>query len=61
MKDVARKIDMDELRELSIVGGEDGENTPTTYSLKTTLITLTVVCITITSIFSVGEACSYPG
>ncbi|MBS6114265.1 hypothetical protein [Thomasclavelia spiroformis] len=58
-KETVRKIDLEELKELSVVGGEDGDGV-TPYSIKTTLITLTVLTISITSTFSVGEACSWP-
>ena len=59
-KKTARKIDLDELKELSVVGGDDDGGTPSPNSIKTTLITLTVLTISITSTFSVGDACSWP-
>lgn len=59
-KDTARKIDLEELKELSVVGGYDNGGNVSPYSIKTSLITLTVITISITSTFSVGEACSWP-
>lgn len=59
-KDTARKIDSEELKELSVVGGDDNVGNVSHYSIKTSLITLTVITISITSTFSVGEACSWP-
>lgn len=59
-KDTARKIDSEELKELSVVGGDDNGGNVSHYSIKTSLITLTVITISITSTFSVGEACSWP-
>lgn len=59
-KDTARKIDLEELKELSVVGGDDNGGNVSHYSIKTSLITLTVITISITSTFSVGEACSWP-
>ena len=59
-KDTARKIDLEELKELSVVGGDDNGGNVSPYSIKTSLITLTVITISITSTFSVGEACSWP-
>lgn len=59
-KDTARQIDLEELKELSVVGGDDNDGNVSPYSIKTSLITLTVITISITSIFSVGEACSWP-
>lgn len=58
-KETARKIDLEELKKLSVVGGDDDGGTASPNSLKTTLITLTVLTISITSTFSVGEACSW--
>ena len=43
-----------------IVGGDDNGGNVSLYSIKTSLITLTVITISITSTFSVGEACSWP-
>ena len=54
------KIDLEELKELSVVGGDDNGGNVSPYSIKTSLITLTVITISITSTFSVGEACSWP-
>ena len=51
--------DLEELKELSVVGGDDNGGNVSTYSIKTSLITLTVITISITSTFSVGEACSW--
>ena len=48
-----------ELKELSVVGGDDNGGNVSPYSIKTSLITLTVITISITSTFSVGEACSW--
>ena len=59
-KETARKIDLEELKELSVVGGDDNGGHVSPYSIKTSLITLTVITISITSTFSVGEACSWP-
>lgn len=59
-KETARKIDLEELKELSVVGGDDNGGNVSPTSIKTTLITLTVITISITSTFSVGEACSWP-
>lgn len=59
-KETARKIDLEELKELSVVGGDDNGGNVSLTSIKTTLITLTVITISITSTFSVGEACSWP-
>lgn len=59
-KDTARQIDLEELKELSVVGGDDNGENVSPYSIKTSLITLTVITISITSTFSVGEACSWP-
>lgn len=59
-KDTARKINSEELKELSVVGGDDNGGNVSHYSIKTSLITLTVITISITSTFSVGEACSWP-
>lgn len=59
-KDTARKIDSEELKELAVVGGDDNGGNVSHYSIKTSLITLTVITISITSTFSVGEACSWP-
>ena len=59
-KETARKIDVEELKELSVVGGDDNGWNVSLYSIKTSLITLTVITISITSTFSVGEACSWP-
>lgn len=59
-KDTARKIDLEELKELSVVGGDDNGGNVSHYSINTSLITLTVIMISITSTFSVGEACSWP-
>lgn len=62
-KETARKIDLEELKELkelSVVGGDDNGGNVSLYSIKTSLITLTVITISITSTFSVGEACSWP-
>lgn len=58
-KDTARKIDLEELKELFVVGGDDNGGNVSQYSIKTSLITLTVITISITSTFSVGEACSW--
>lgn len=59
-KETARKIDLEELKELSVVGGDDNGGNVSPYSIKTSLIILTVITISITSTFSVGEACSWP-
>ena len=59
-KDTARKIDLEELKELSVVSGDDNGGNVSPYSIKTSLIILTVITISITSTFSVGEACSWP-
>jgi len=59
-KDTARKIDLEELKELSVVGGDDNGGNVSPYSIKTSLITLAVITISITSTFSVGDACSWP-
>ena len=59
-KETARKIDLEELKELSVVGGDDNGGNVSLYSIKTSLITLTVITISITSTFSVGKACSWP-
>lgn len=59
-KETARKIDLEELKELSVVSGDDNGGNVSPYSIKTSLITLTVITISITSTFSVGEACSWP-
>ena len=53
-KETARKIDLEELKELSVVGGDDNGGNVSPYSIKTSFIT-----ISITSTFSVGEACSW--
>ena len=39
--------------------GDDNGGNVSPYSIKTSLITLTVITISITSTFSVGEACSW--
>lgn len=57
-KDTARKIDLEELKELFVVGGDDNAGNVSPYSIKTSLITLAVITISITSTFSVGDACS---
>ena len=59
-KETATKIDIEEQKELSVVGGDDNGGNVSPYSIKTSLITLTVITISITSTFSVGEACSWP-
>ena len=58
-KETARKIDLEELKELSVVGGDDNGGNVSPYSIKTSLITLTVITISIICSFSVGEACSW--
>ena len=58
-KETARKIDLEELKELCVVGVDDNGGNVSPYSIKTSLITLTVITISITSTFSVGEACSW--
>lgn len=59
-KDTSRKIDLEELKELFVVGGDDNGGNVSPYSIKTSLITLAVITISITSTFSVGDACSWP-
>ena len=44
-KETARKIDLEELKELSVVGGDDNGGNVSPYSIKTSLITLTVITI----------------
>lgn len=56
-KVMSREVDLDELESLAIVGGNDG-GTANPQSIKTTIITILVTCLSITQTASVKEICS---
>lgn len=56
-KVMSREVDLDELESLAIIGGNDG-GTVSPQSIKTTIITIIVTCLSIAQTASVKDVCS---